>query len=251
MIDSIRKNRSFIISTIGIALIILSFVLLCYDRYEYIKNGVFTDVALEKFNELQVSDGDNNIENDVVSGEENVEVDTDYIVDDKNNNDVSNGNDNQGGNNTDNDRPSSIPENSYIGFLEIDKINLKVGLVSKESKDNHVNKNVEILKPADYPDVVNGNFILAAHSGTSKISYFKHLYKLKLNDIASVYYKEYVYHYKIVDIYDVLKTGSLKIKRNSKKTVMTLITCTKDSKTLQTVYILELFSKTRNGDKND
>ena len=65
------------------------------------------------------------------------------------------------------------------------------------------------------------------------------------------YYEDYIYYYKIVDIYDVPKTGSLKIKRNHEKTVMTLITCTKNSKTLQTVYILELFSKTRNGEVND
>ena len=69
--------------------------------------------------------------------------------------------------------------------------------------------------------------------------------------MALVYYKDYVYNYKIVDIYNVPKVGSLEIRRDPSETVMTLITCTKDSKTEQTVYILELSSKTRNGGNND
>lgn len=245
MIESIKKNRNFILLSIGIVLIFLSFALLFYDRYEYIKNGVFTDIALEKHNELLSDDQvDNNITNNNGNDNQEIEVDTEYVEEE---NDVPN--DNNGS--VEPNKPSTDLEREYIGFLKIDKINLNVGLVSKNSYYNNVNRNVEILKPSDYPDVVNGNLILASHSGTSKISYFKHLYKLSLNDVASVHFGEYVYHYKIVDIYNVPKTGSLQIKRDFSKTVMTLITCTKDSKTLQTVYILELFSKTRSGDVND
>ena len=240
MVDMIRKNRNFILFSIGLILIFLSFALLFYDRYEFIKKSVFADVYLKKYNEIELENSkENEVDNDI-NDSFDVSVDTDYIVDEMDNG--------SNGNSSDKNEKPSI---DYIGFLEIDKINLKVGLVSKNSKDNNVNKNVEILKSSDYPDVVNGNFILASHSGTSKISYFKHLYKLSLNDNAKVYYKDYVYYYKIVDIYEVPKVGSLKIKRNSSKTVMTLITCTKDSKTLQTVYILELFTKVRNGDNDD
>ena len=90
------------------------------------------------------------------------------------------------------------------------------------------------------PDVVNGNFILAGHSGTSNVAFFKNLYKLELNDTAKVYYNSKVYTYKIVNIYNETKDGSVNVYRDSNKTTMTLITCTKDDKEHQTIYILEL-----------
>lgn len=252
MLDNIVKNKYFILFTIGIILILLSFSLLFYDRYVFIKNGIFTDIALRKYNESQLNNsdtGDSSLDEDV-DNNQNVSVDTDYVVD--NNDDIKDENDNSNENSSGGNYGSNvIPESEYIGFLKIDEINLNVGLVAKGSKYNHVDRNVQILEPSDYPNVINGNLILASHSGTSKISYFKHLYKLELGDVATIYYKDYIYNYKIVDIYDVPKTGSLEVKRDSNKTVLTLITCTKDSKTLQTVYILELFSKTRNGGVND
>jgi len=249
MLDNVVKNKYFILFTIGIILILLSFSLLFYDRYVFVKNGVFSDVALRKYNESQLNNSDSSIDEEM-DNNQNVSVDTDYVVDNNDNGSNENNNPHDNGSNG-NNNSNVIPESEYIGFLKIDEINLKVGLVAKESRYNHVDRNVQILDPSDYPNVINGNFILASHSGTSKISYFKHLYKLELGDIATIFYKDYIYNYKIVDIYNVPKTGSLEVKRDSNKTVLTLITCTKDSKTLQTVYILELFSKTRNGEVND
>lgn len=231
--------------------------MLLYDRYQIIKTEIFTDISLQKYNESQMNNSDVSGDNDSESEDNNekVEIDTDYIVDEDNNSgensdNSENNNDNQE-NDTNDDNWLNIPEKDCVGFLEIDKIKLKVGLASKNSYYNHVNRNVEILKVSDYPDVLNGNFILASHSGTSKVSYFRNLYKLNLGDTALVYYKNYIYHYKIVDIYYVPKIGKLEVKRNPNKTVMTMITCTKNSKTQQTVYILELVSKTRNGGNND
>ena len=132
---------------------------------------------------------------------------------------------------------------NYIAYLEIPKINLKQGLVSIESKDNNVDKNIQIIKPSDYPDVTNGNLILASHSGSSSISYFKHLYKLSTGDTVSVDYKGYKYTYQIVNIYNTPKNGTVPIYRNNQVTTITLITCTRNSDTLQTVYIGELTNK--------
>ena len=97
-------------------------------------------------------------------------------------------------------------------------------------------------------DKENGNVILAAHSGTGYLAFFKNLYKLVLGDEAKITYKGYVYTYKIVNIYNVPKTGKVRVGRNNQKTCLTLITCTHNSKTEQTVYILELVSKTKGGD---
>ena len=134
-------------------------------------------------------------------------------------------------------------EKEYIAYLEIEKVNLRQGLVSKNSYYNNVNRNIQIIKVSDYPDKEKGNTILAAHSGNSSISYFKNLYKLVIGDSAKIYYKNYIYNYKIVDIYRVPKTGSVRINRDTTKTCLTLITCTRGSKTEQTVYILELVKK--------
>lgn len=125
----------------------------------------------------------------------------------------------------------------YIAYLEIPKINLKQGLVSMNSKYNNVDQNIQIIKSSSYPDVKNGNLILAAHSGTSYISYFKNLYKVEKGDTASVTYKNKEYSYKIENIYTVAKNGNLPIYRDMSKTTLTLITCTKDDDNAQTIYI--------------
>ena len=128
----------------------------------------------------------------------------------------------------------------YIGNLEIPKINLNKGFTDINSKYNNVNKNIQVVSPSTYPDVERGNFIIAAHSGTSYLAYFRNLYKLVIGDKAYVNYNGKRYTYQIVNIYNQPKTGKIAIYRDGSKTCMTLITCTKNSKTEQTIYILEL-----------
>ena len=131
------------------------------------------------------------------------------------------------------------PATNYIGTIEISKIGLKKGFVSPSSKYNSIEYNVTILKGFDYPDVKNGNFILVAHSGTGPQSYFKNLYKLKVGDKAVVTYNKKKYTYKIVKIYNQDKLGYVTIYRDTSKDTLTLITCTKNNKKSQTVYIAE------------
>lgn len=135
------------------------------------------------------------------------------------------------------------PNNNFIGKIEIPKINLIKGFVSKKSKNNKISKNVTILDEADYPDVDNGNFILVAHSGSAYISFFRNLYKLTNEDVVYIYYNNIKYTYTIKNIYNVDKTGTVQIKRNRDLTVLTLITCTKDDDKHQTIYIAELTEK--------
>ena len=66
--------------------------------------------------------------------------------------------------------------------------------------------------------------------------------KLNIGDYAYVNYKNHKYTYKIVNIYEQEKTGKIAIYRNLNKNTLTLVTCTKDSRTKQTIYILELES---------
>ena len=131
---------------------------------------------------------------------------------------------------------------SYIGYLEIPKIKFKRGFYNITSKLNTVEANIEIIKGSDMPDVTNGNLIIAGHSGTGWKAFFKNLYKLEVGDEAIVTYAGINYKYKITNIYIQKNTGTVSIKRNYDKTTLTLITCTKDDSSTQTIYIAELDS---------
>lgn len=131
----------------------------------------------------------------------------------------------------------------YIGVLEIPKINIKRGFLNIKDKGNNVNKNLQVIKGSDMPNVKNGNLIIAAHSGNSYISYFKNLHKLSNDDVAYVYFNNIKYTYKVVGKYDAEKNGKVTIHRDNKKNTLTLITCSQTDKTKQIVYILELESE--------
>lgn len=133
-----------------------------------------------------------------------------------------------------------IDYNKYYGVLEIPRIGLKRGFYNLDSKYNSIEYNVAMVFGSSMPDVERGNLILMAHSGDSYISYFAYLYRLKVGDYAYVTYKGIKYKYSITNIYNVPKNGTVAIDRNYEKTTLTLITCTKDDDSSQTVYIAEL-----------
>ena len=244
MRDIIIKKRDIILLTIGTLLIILSLCLLFYDRIELLKSNVFAEVEMEKYRENNL-DGEDDEEIT-----EEVDVDTDNIdevdISSEDSEEAKKARE-EANKKAQSEREKIAKE--FIGYLEIKKINLKQGLVSKKSYYNNVKYNIQMLSTSDYPDKSLGNVILAAHSGTGYIAFFKNLYKLSLNDEAKITYKNYVYTYEIVNIYNVPKVGKVKINRDVHKNTLTLITCTHNSKTEQTVYILELSSKTKDGDK--
>lgn len=129
---------------------------------------------------------------------------------------------------------------TYIGILDIPKIGFNKGFYKKESALNNVKINIKILPISDYPDKEKGNVIIIGHSGNYNNSYFANLYQLTIDDIASITYNNKKYTYKIVNIYRDTKDGTVTVYRNENKTTLTLITCTKDDSTSQTIYILEL-----------
>ena len=220
--SSLKKLKPVLFLGFGIILVITAICLLLYDRFMLIKDEVFTEIAMKKEeekNNSELMDDDNIIDDDNVEKEE------------------------KKGSSSSNKKASNYKTNSvYLGYLTIPKIGLKAGIPWKDSSRNNVDKGVYTLPVSNYPDIENGNLVLAAHSGNASISYFKNLWRLSLGDNANVSYNGKTYSYKIVDIYYVEKTGTVQIKRNTKKTTLTLITCTKDNDNLQTVYILELYA---------
>ena len=129
---------------------------------------------------------------------------------------------------------------SYIGYLEIPKIKFKRGFYNIDSDLNTVELNIEVIKGSSMPDVHNGNLIIAGHSGTGWKAFFKDLYKLALEDTLTVTYNGQNYIYKITNIYKEANTGTISIKRDKTKNTVTLVTCTKDDSSTQTIYIAEL-----------
>ena len=129
---------------------------------------------------------------------------------------------------------------NYIAVLKIPKINLERGLVDPNSYLNNVNYNLEILNGSNMPDIKNGNLIIAGHSGSARISFFRNLDKLVLGDEIYIDYKNNTYKYKVVDLYDIEKTGTAEIIRDKYKSTLTLITC-RHNTNKQIIVICEQF----------
>ncbi len=202
--DKRRKKSWFII--IGSLIIVLGFSLLSFDFIKPYVDENTEEKSLEQFyiKEEQIIDKNDKTTSDEVEKEKKPKVKYDYIA-----------------------------------VLKIPKINLEKGLVEKNSKYNNINYGVQILKESDSPNVINGNVILAAHSGTANISYFRNLDKLDLGDDAIIYYQGNTYNYKVVKKYDADKTGKINIKRDRNTSTLTLITC-RHNTDKQIVIILEL-----------
>lgn len=138
---------------------------------------------------------------------------------------------------------ASSPTYNYIAILEIPSINLKRGIVDYNSWANNVRYNIQIIEHSQMPYVENSNLILAGHNGTSNVSFFKDLYKLKEDSLIYLYYNGYKYIYKLNNFYDTDKDGKVEIIRNKYKNTITLITCKKGTKDKQVVYIGYLVDK--------
>lgn len=131
---------------------------------------------------------------------------------------------------------------AYIGYLSVPDVDIKRGFVSINSKYNSVGYNVMLIEGSKMPDQDKGNLILAAHRGNSSVSFFDKLYKLKDNAKAYITYQGKVYEYELRNSYLEPKDGELTIRRNPNVNTLTLITCTRNDKTTQTIFIFELVS---------
>ena len=122
-----------------------------------------------------------------------------------------------------------VKKEEYLGILAIPKLNLEKGFYNVDSKNNNVNKNIELLKFSDMPDNNGGIIVFAAHRGNSYVSYFNNLYKLKLDDEINVYYKNKKYTYIVNNIYEEKKDGTINVNKNIHENYLVLTTCSKRS----------------------
>ena len=209
-----HSNLKYQIAT-GVILIIVGIALLLNNYISDKREEVFSSMN------LSLSEVEDEIESDDTtlekSEEEGISSDTDTNVEETN-------------------------YEKYAGTLEIPKIGFYKGFYSKNSDLNNVKYNIKILDVSSYPDEPKGNVIIIGHSGNYSNSYFGNLYQLVVGDTATITYQNKKYTYKIVNIYDDTKDGTVTIYRDESKTCLTLITCTKDDETKQTIYIFELES---------
>ncbi len=210
-----RKVKKSQILLLGSLLIFLGEIALSYNFIKGLKEDVFEDMK-------QLILGDKiEIKDDVVDNNVKVETQTETTTDNSNAN-------------------RTVNYDKYLGVLEIPKIGLKKGFYNVDSRYNSIQYNVTVIQGSTMPDVNGGNLMLMAHSGDAYISFFRYLYKLNVGDTAYVTYGGKKYQYNIVNIYNVDKTGTVTIERNFDITTLTLITCTYNDDTKQTVYIAEL-----------
>lgn len=211
--------------TIGVLLVFVGIIIISWNYLLEKKNQVYDTMYYEIASLPSYIEDQEKYENEKVE---------EQIKDIKNNENKDNNTDNKG-----NSNKPSVSKDDYLGRLMIPKINFNRSFYKIDSVYNDVDKNIQVMKGSSLPDVDGGNLIIAGHSGNVWFSFFKNLYKLKKGNNAYVYYNDTKYTYKVVDIYNVKKNGKVTVKRDRTKRTMTLITCTKNSKTLQTVYILE------------
>ena len=130
-------------------------------------------------------------------------------------------------------------EENYLGILEIPKIKLKRGFYNIESKNNNVNKNIQVLKKSQLPSIENNILALASHSGNGIYSYFNKINNLNISDLLYIYYLDKKYIYEINDIYKIEKNGNLEISYTNNSQLI-LTTCDKLDKTKQLVIKSQL-----------
>ena len=213
-----KRLRKSQLLFIGSFLVFIGIITISYNHLVFLKDQVFANMKIAMLDLGNVSQDEIQDEIDVPEVE-NVSDGTVYQQNEK-----------------------EIDYSRYVGVLEIPKISLKRGFYNTDSKYNNIEQNVSMITGSSMPDVPNGNLMLMAHSGDAYISFFAYLYRLKIGDTAYITYQGKRYKYQIVNIYTVPKTGKVAVYRDYNKTTLTLITCTKNDDTTQTIYIAELVS---------
>ncbi len=129
---------------------------------------------------------------------------------------------------------------SYVAVIEIPSISLYTGIVMSNSSYTTMDRNVSIYPTSDMPNIENGNFILFAHNGNSRISYFRNIHRLKNNDEIYIYYNNVKYTYKIIKKYEVAMTDNTPLNKIKDKSIITLITCKSGNNKYRTILVGEM-----------
>ncbi len=127
-----------------------------------------------------------------------------------------------------------IEQNTSIGSLIIEKINLNKPLYSTNDKKNNIEENVTILPGSISPDQNDSIIFLAAHSGPAPNSFFNDLDQLQKDDKVILNINNVLYTYKVSSIWETDKDGSIEVVKESTNQLI-LTTCSKTNKNKQLI----------------
>lgn len=109
-------------------------------------------------------------------------------------------------------------EEQYLGYLYIPKIKMNKGFYNYDNPKNNVNKNIQNIKTG-----IKNTYLLAAHSGTGKRSFFNDLRYLEVGDEVYLKLNNELLSYKVTNIIKTRKNGTISIK--NQENMLYLTTC--------------------------
>jgi len=134
---------------------------------------------------------------------------------------------------------NSMTNISYSAVIEVPAISLKAGIVMSDKSFKSMDRNVSIYPSSNMPDEKHGNFVLFAHSGNSRVSYFRNIDKLNKDDEIKIYYNKTEYKYKVISKHEVNENDDTPLYKMKDKTIITLITCNNTNDNYRTVVVGE------------
>lgn len=120
----------------------------------------------------------------------------------------------------------------YEAYLKIPSLALERPLYNRQDVRSDIDKELIFIEASDTPLKKKGNVIIAGHSGSSTVSYFKNLHKLTEGDYIYLEYHGIIYKYCVTKKYYIMKTGKAEIRRDDTVNTLTLITCLDDDRQL-------------------
>ena len=126
---------------------------------------------------------------------------------------------------------------SQYPVININKINLNEMIYPGNQNNNNLNHIIQ-ANFSNNLKTKNANIILIAHSGNSKISYFKNIYKLKNGDYIYIYNQRIKYIFEVYDKKIINPKDTNKLK-HQKQTTLTLLTCFEHNKRLLVIAKLK------------
>lgn len=125
------------------------------------------------------------------------------------------------------DKEEKVVNDAYLGYLVIEKYNIK-NLIKNGTSSDILDQNfVGFYNNGNSIDSLNGQIILAGHNNRYV---FENLYKLRINDEIKIVTKEKEYSYFVKDLKIIKENDTSYFKENIEYKELILITCIKNNK---------------------
>lgn len=127
---------------------------------------------------------------------------------------------------------ANLKEEEVLFILNIPRINLREKVYTKDSSLNQVDLHVQILEESN---LEKNFFFLAAHSGTSDVSYFNRIVELEKGDLIWLEEGEKRISFVVEDLFSIQKNGYFEYFSDEEQEILYLITCSLENSQEQLV----------------